>query len=46
MYTKIVTFDLTTDSELEKRKRHVNEEIKQQANIAKPIGYRQTKIDS
>ena len=46
VYTKTVTFDLTTDSKLEKRKRHVNEEIKQRANIAKRIGYRQTKIDS
>ena len=46
MYTTTVTFDLTTGSELEKTKRHVNEEIKQRANIAKRIGYHQTKIDS
>ena len=46
MYTKTVTFDLTTGSKLQKRKRHVNEEIKQRANIAKRTGYHQTKIDS
>ena len=46
MYTTTVTFDLTTDSKLEKTKRHENEEIKQRANIAKRTGYHQTKIDS
>ena len=46
VYTKTVTFDLTTGSKLQKRKRHVNEEIKQRANIAKRVGYHQTKIHS
>ena len=40
-----ITFDLTTDSKLKKRKQHVKEEIKQRANNAKRIGYRQTKTD-
>ena len=35
VYTKTITFDLTTDSKLKKRKRRVKEEIKQRANNAK-----------